>query len=117
MKRNYLILLFAAFFILACAPAQIMKTSLRITVLDELGNPVEGASVLLYANEADYRSSENPVSEKVLTNNKGIAKISDLETKVYFVDVRKDDKSNIDAGIQTNALQSGRINKVNIIIE
>ena len=117
MKRNYLILLFTAFALLACAPSQIMKTSLRITVLDELGNPVEGANVLLYANEADYRSSANPITEKAVTNNKGIAKISDLETKAYFVDVRKGDKNNNGGGIQTEVLQSGRINKLNIIIE
>lgn len=117
MKRNYLILLLSAITLLSCASAQIMKTSLRITVLDELGNPVEGAAVVLYANEEDYNSSENPVSEKVLTNNKGIAKISDLESKVYFVDVQKGDKSNFDAGTRTNVLESGKINKVNIIIE
>ena len=117
MKRNYLVLFLAAFMILACAPAQIMKTSIRVTVLDELGNPVEGAKILLYQNESDYRSSTNPVVPEVQTNNKGIAKVSDLEAKKYFIDVRKGDKSNIGAGIQTNTLEANRINKLNIIIE
>ena len=117
MKRNYLILLLAAFMIIACAPSQVMKTSLRITVLDELGNPVEGATINLYANESDYRSSTNPVAPTATTNNKGIAKVSELESKAYFIDVRKGDKNNVGAGIQTNVLDANRINKVNIIIE
>ena len=117
MKRNYLILLFTALVLLACAPSQIMKTSLRITVLNELGNPVEGAKVLLYNTEADYRNSENPVAEVAVTNNKGVANVKDLETKAYFIDVRKGDQNNHGGGIQTNVLQSGRINKINVIIE
>ncbi len=117
MNKKHLILFFAAFIILACAPAQIMKTSLRVTVLDEVGNAVEGATITLYENEKDYRSSQNPAAEAVLTNNKGIAKINELKAKAYFIDVRKDDKNNNGAGIQTNVLQANRINKVNIIIE
>lgn len=117
MKRNYLMLLFAAFIVLACAPAQIMKTSIRVTVLDELGNSVEGAKITLYETESDYRSSTNPVVPEVQTNNKGIAKVGNLEAKKYFIDVKKGDKNNVGAGIQTNTLEANRINKINIIIE
>ncbi|AHM60004.1 hypothetical protein D770_08705 [Flammeovirgaceae bacterium 311] len=117
MKKNYIILFFTACILLACAPSQIIKTSMRVTVLDELGNPVEGASVLLYGNEADYRSSKNPAAPKAVTNNKGIAKVNELEAKSYFIDVRKGDKNNIGGGIQTDTLQTSRINKINVIIE
>lgn len=117
MNRNFIILLFAAFLILACAPAQIMKTSLKITVLDELGNAVEGASVTLYSNEKDYRASENPVKPVVHTNNKGIATVKELEAKKYFLDVQKGDKNNVDAGVQTGTLEANKINKLNVIIE
>ncbi|WP_224997973.1 carboxypeptidase-like regulatory domain-containing protein [Cesiribacter sp. SM1] len=117
MKKNYFFLLFTACILLACAPSQILKTSLRVTVLDELGNPVEGASILLYGNESDYRSSKNPVVPKAVTNNKGIAKISELEPKSYFIDVRKGDMNNFGGGIQTDTLQASRINKINVVIE
>lgn len=117
MNRNLLILLTTCFIILSFAPAQLVKTSLRVTVLDETGNYVEGATITLYDNEDDYHQSQNPVGESVLTNNKGIAKVGGLEAKAYFIDVRKDDKNNNGAGIQTNVLQANRINKVNIIIE
>lgn len=117
MKRNYFIFFFTACILLACAPSQILKTSIRVTVLDELGNPVEGATVQLYENNADYSSSKNPVTAPVQTNNKGIANIQKLEPKTYFMDVRKGDKNNFGAGVQTDTLQSGRINKINVIIE
>jgi hypothetical protein len=117
MKRNLYILLAATLLAIACAPSQIMKTSLRITVLDELGNTVEGATILLYANEKDYHASQNPVKPAVQTNNKGIATVKGLEAKTYYLDVQKGDKNNVDAGVQTNTLEANRINKINVIIE
>lgn len=116
MNRNYF-LLFFALILLSCAPSQVLKTSLRVNVLDDLGNPVEGATVVLYANESDFRSSSNPVVAAVQTNNKGVARINDLEAKAYFIDVRKGDKNNFGGGNQIDALEANRLNKINIIIE
>lgn len=120
MKKHFFFL-FAAFVlisgVMACAPSQIMKTSLRVTVLDELGTPVEGATIVLYENEKDYRASENPVKPAATTDKKGVATIKELESKAYFMDVKKDDKNNVDAGVQTNKLKANRINKLNVIIE
>jgi hypothetical protein len=116
MKRNYALVLLAILF-MAFAPAQIMKTSLRVTVLDELGNAVEGATIQVYANDKDYRASKNPVVPMATTNAKGIAIIKELGAKAYFLDVEKGDKNNRDAGYQTDVLQANRINKINIIIE
>lgn len=99
------------------APAQFLKTSLRITILDELGNPVEGAEVTLYPTQEDYRQEENPVMPTETTDRKGRVKFSGLEPTVYFVDAIKEDMSNAGAGVQTDTLREGRINKVNIIIE
>lgn len=116
MKRNYLFVVLALL-LMACASTQIMKTSLRVTVLDELGKPVEGASIVVYGNESDYRASKNPLNNETLTNEKGIATIKDLEAKAYFLDVRKGDMNNNGAGVQTDVLQANRINKINVIIE
>lgn len=116
MKRNYALMLLAIVF-MAFAPAQIVKTSLRVTVLDELGNPVEGATIQVYGNDKDYRASTNPVVEVSTTNAKGLAIIKGLSAKAYFLDVEKGDKNNRDAGYQTDVLQANRINKINIIIE
>ena len=96
---------------------QIFKTSIKITVIDELGNIVEGASVQLYNTEDDYRNETNPLSDVMLTDKKGQVKFKELESKVYFVNVVKGDKNNIGAGVQTAKLEEGKLNKLNIVIE
>lgn len=99
------------------SPGQILKTQLRLVILNELGNTVEGANVTLYNNDEDYRQEKNPVMETQVTDSKGRVKFSGLEPKVYYVHAEKGDRDNAGAGVQTDTLQEGRINKVNIIIE
>lgn len=113
------IFLLAALLITAAAhaEAQLLKTNLTITVLDENGNIQEGATITLYKTEDDYRASKNPAVKKVVTDKKGRAKFKDLEPITYFVEVRKGDLSNDGLGAQTGELVAGRVNKVNIIIE
>lgn len=103
--------------LLAFAPAQIFNTSLRLTVIDELGNPVEGAKVTLYNNQDDYRQEQNPASDTQTSDKKGRVKFGKLEPKVYYILAEKDGRSNAGAGVQTGELQSGRINKSTVIIE
>jgi len=40
-----------------------------------------------------------------------------LEPVIYFVYVVKDDMNNVGGGVQTDSLEGGKVNKVNIIIE
>jgi len=94
-----------------------LPTSLKITVIDGLGNYVEGANVAIYESEEDFKNSENPVQEPQLTNEKGIAVFKDIEAKAYYVDVTKDKMSNYGGAQLTPELKAGRINKVNIVIE
>ncbi len=94
-----------------------LPTSLKITVLNELGNIVEGASVQLFTTDADYRAEENSVTEAQLTDKKGKVTFKKLEPIVYFVNVEKGDKNNDGAGVQTDVLKTGLLNKVTIIIE
>ena len=42
--------------------AQLLPTKLDVTVRNDLGNIVEGATVTLYATESDYDFEENPCS-------------------------------------------------------
>jgi len=94
-----------------------LPTSLKITVLNELGNPVEGASVQLFKTDEDYRAETNAVGEAQLTNQKGKVTFKKLESIVYYVNVEKGDKNNDGAGVQTDTLKTGLLNKVTIIIE
>lgn len=95
---------------------QIIKTTLHVTVRDELGNIVEGASVQLFENEEDYLKEQN-VAAEVSTDKYGIAKLKDLKAIAYYVIVRKDDKDNSGGGERTAELQPKRINKVTIVIQ
>lgn len=95
---------------------QLMKTYLNITVRDEVGNTVEGATVQLFEKEEDYTKEENVAMEGV-TDNKGVLKLKDLKAISYFVIVRKDDKDNTGGGERTGKLDEKRINKVTIVIQ
>jgi hypothetical protein len=95
---------------------QLIKTTLHITVRDEVGNTVEGASVQLFEREDDYTKEENVAAQGV-TDEKGILKLKELKATSYYVIVRKDDKDNSGGGEQTGRLEAKKINKVTIIIQ
>ena len=109
---SILFLLCAARFV---QPMQLLKTKLHVTVRNELGNLEEGAKVALYINKTDYEASKNQIAVKA-TNEKGVAVFSDLDEKVYFVNVEKGAANNFDAATQTDTLKASRVNKVTIII-
>ena len=95
---------------------QIIKTTLNLTVRDEVGNTVEGATVQLFEKEEDYVAEKN-VAVEGTTDAKGILKLKDLKAMSYFVIVRKDDKDNSGGGERTGKLEEKRINKVTIVIQ
>lgn len=95
---------------------QLIKTTLHITVRDELGNTVKGASVQLFEKEEDYNSEQNVAAQGV-TDEKGILKLKELKPAAYFVIVRKDDKDNSGGAEKTPKLEEKKINKVTIIIQ
>lgn len=99
------------------APIQIFKTSLVVTVRDNLGNVVEDAQVKLFNNKEDYQKEENVVNEVKTTDSKGRAKFIGLDAKAYYVNVVKGDMNNYGAGIKTDELAAKRNNRVTIIIE
>ncbi|MDN5199839.1 carboxypeptidase regulatory-like domain-containing protein [Fulvivirgaceae bacterium BMA10] len=121
MKKNILTLslLFAISLCLSFIPAEqkFLPTSLRITIINELGNVEEGAKVILYKSKEDYNQEKNAIGEPQTTDKKGRVTFKKLEPVVYFVHAEKGDRNNYGAGVQTDTLQEGRINKVNIVIE
>ncbi len=96
--------------------AQIIKTSLTVTVRDELGNTVDKASVKLFEKEEDYTSEKNSVAEGT-TDEKGVVKFKNLKAIPYFVLAKKDDKDNAGGGEQTGKLEEKKFNKVTIVIQ
>ena len=103
-------------FLLLSQSFQIIKTTLNLTVRDEVGNTVEGATVQLFEKEEDYTAEKN-VAVEGTTDAKGILKLKDLKAMSYFVIVRKDDKDNSGGGERTGKLEEKRINKVTIVIQ
>lgn len=114
--KNQLRFLIGCAVILLVMSFQIIKTTLSVTVRDELGNTVEGASVQLFETEEDYTKEENVAAQGV-TNAKGVLKLKELKATSYFVIVRKEDKDNSGGGEQTGKLEENKINKVTIIIQ
>jgi hypothetical protein len=111
-----LLLVFNAGIFSTKGPSQIFKTSLTVTVRDELGNTVEGASVRLFLKEEDYTKEVNQVAETT-TNKKGVAKFNKLKPESYFILSRKGDKDNTGGGDKIGKLEEGKFNKVTIIIQ
>jgi uncharacterized protein (DUF2141 family) len=115
MKR-YILTGVVASLLIVLSGFQIIKTTLNLTVRDEVGNTVEGATVQLFEKEEDYISEKN-VAVEGTTDAKGVLKLKDLKAMSYFVIVRKDDKDNSGGGERTGKLEEKRINKVTIVIQ
>jgi uncharacterized GH25 family protein len=98
------------------AKAQLLPTSLKITVLDELGNPVQDAEVNIYDSKDNYLNSKQAIAT-MQTNEKGMVKFKKLEAQVYFIEATKDAKKNDGLGSETSPLIKGRTNKVNVVIQ
>jgi hypothetical protein len=115
MKKASAILAAIAF-VTVCSAFQLIKTSLGITVRDETGNIVVGASVQLFEKEEDYTAEKNVAAQGV-TDEKGYIRFKELRDISYFVIVRKDDKDNSGGGERTGKLEEKKINKVTIVIQ
>ncbi|SMD38404.1 Protein of unknown function [Reichenbachiella faecimaris] len=120
MKKYLIVALLAVFVVgvssYAFADLKLLPTSLKVLVLDELGNPVEGAEVSLFKSEKDYRAGTNLLVKKTSDKN-GEVVFKKLKVSEYFVHADFDGKTNIGGGVLTEKLVEGRINKVNTIVQ
>lgn len=97
--------------------SQLLKTQLRVTVLDNHGNYQEDADVTLYGSLEDFNKSKNPVMDTEKTDSKGRVRFVGLEPQAYFVEVEKGELSNVLGGEKTDTLKKGRVNRINIVID
>jgi len=119
MKKNILILM--AFISLAipssCKKDEPTPTSLELTLKDELGNVVSGASVKLYSSQTDWSNGTNQVGATQTSNASGIVTFSSLSNIKYYWFVEKDCKNNVNGGVTSaSALTANVINPFNIIL-
>ena len=114
--KKLLSLFFVCFVIVVTSQAQIIKTSLTLTVRDELGNTAKGVAVKLFENEADYTAEKNPSAEGT-TDAKGVVKFKNLKAIAYYVLARKGDKDNAGGGEKTGQLEEKKFNKATVVIQ
>jgi hypothetical protein len=98
------------------AQSQVLNTKLQITVTNDLGNLVEGATVTLYKTMDDYDSETNAV-QTAETDAKGRVLFYELEPIAYYMTVTKDDLTNAGRGTQTSRLVAKKKNMINVVIE
>ena len=115
MKSLITVVVLAVLFSFTSAP--VIKTNLRITILNELGNMEDSVAVTIYRHENDYREEVNPITPTQYTDKKGRTTFSDLEAIEYYIHAQKGDKTNVGAGVVADVLQKGKMNKLTIIIE
>ena len=97
---------------------QLLKTDLKITVIDDLGNIQEGATVRLFLTEKDFKEETNAILPKEKgTDKKGVIWFKDLEARAYYVLAESGDKNNWGGGTKTDVLKSKKVNKVNIVVD
>jgi len=114
--KKILVLVAVITCVVSLSAFQLIKTSLNLTVRDEVGNTVEGATVQLFETEDDYNAEKNVAAQGV-TDKKGYVRIKELKSMPYYVIVRKGDKDNAGGGEKTEKLEANKINKITIIIQ
>lgn len=115
MKKILPLFLLVAILMAFTPQTQLIKTALIVTVLDDLGNIQEGATVKLFKTEEDYSKLTNAIGPET-TDKKGKVKFRDLEPIDYYIQVENGKKNNMFGGEKTGLLEGGKYNKVNVII-
>ena len=114
MKSNISIL-----FILVCImcsfTTQMIPTSLKITIRNELGAIESDVKVTLYANKEDYDKSANPIASGK-TDSKGTVYFQHLTALNFYISAEKGNRNNFGAGEKIDNLAENKVNKVTIII-
>jgi len=95
--------------------AQMIPTSLKMTVRNELGGIESDVTVTLYANKEDYEKTINPVASGK-TDSKGMIYFQGLTSLNFYISAEKGDKNNFGAGEKIDNLTANKVNKVTIII-
>ena len=110
-------------FLIACSksastPAPtLLQTALQIKVVDNLGNPVSGASVKLYSTQTDLTNGTNQVGTTQLTNASGITTFQPLIPGKFYWYANLDCKTNMFGSVTTtNDITANVTNSVTTVL-
>ncbi|SRR5450759_1993260 len=118
MKKNILILMaFIGLAILSSCKKEPTPTSLELTLKDDLGNSVSGASVKLYSSQTDWNNDLNQVGTTQFSDASGKVKFSDLSNINYYWFAEKDCKNNVNGAVTTTSALTANVNNpLNVIL-
>lgn len=120
MKKSILILLiFIGLAVInSCKKVETpTPTSLELTLKDNLGNSVSGASVKLYSSQTDWNNGTNQVGTTQFSDASGKVKFNDLSNIKYYWFAEKDCQNNVNGAATTiSALTANINNTVNVIL-
>jgi hypothetical protein len=99
MKKSlFMFLLFAGVTVFTACKKEESAPSLELTVRDNLGNPMSGATVKLYKSENDLFNFTNQVGSTKTSDGSGKIKVEDLEEIKYYFFAEKDCYNNYRGG-------------------
>lgn len=113
--KKVIVFSFSLLVLLAVSSFQLIKTQLRVFVLDELGKRPVGVDVSLYDSVEDYNNSK-PSYGPLKTDAKGRVIFHGVTDGPFYIEAVKGDYSNGLTAQVTDRLQNGRINKMNVVI-
>lgn len=117
-KNLFILSIFMLIFI-GCEKKEYVDVApqLKINVIDEIGNKVEDATVKLYETEQDWLDSTNVIRTKT-TNNDGVVLFKNLEEKIYYFFVSKDNLNNkMTIATHENTLKKNECRTFNVIVK
>ena len=92
------------------------KVKIKIFVVDESNNIIEGAKVTLYGTFENYKKEVKPLFSEV-TNEKGFVQFKDLKEMNYYIHVTKGDLNNNGGNVETEELHLKGKNRFEIMID
>lgn len=118
MKKSILILIvFIGLAVLNSCKKDQTPTSLELTLKDNLGNSVSGASVKLYASQTDWNNGSNQVGTTQFSDATGKVKFNDLSNIKYYWFAEKDCQNNVNGAVTTtSALTVNLNNTLNVVL-
>lgn len=96
-----------------------MPTStLELTIKNELGNLIPGATVKLYSNETDWRNQTNQIGSTKITGSDGIVNFTNIDDIKYYWYVEKDCENNVNGAVTTVTPLSNTLkNRLDVILK
>lgn len=95
---------------------KIQPTSLEITVKNNLGSIVSGASAKLYASKTDWQNGTNQIGVTQISDASGKVKFEDLSDIIYYWHIEKDCQNNINGAVTTTSKLTSNVNNTLDII-